>query len=316
MKKIRQSIKALRLCALFTALLMLLCGCTLPDELQFLLSDAYFFDAPSGEPDGQLTLEFLYVGQADCTLIRFPSGETMLVDGGNDADGDGIADYLLRRGIDRLDYVVGTHPHEDHIGGLDKIISRLSVGAVYAPELPDNLVPDTRNYADFLSAAQDSCCGVTYLSAGERLYTADALAVDCLSPDSRDVFSDLNNYSIVLRITYGEDAFLLMGDAEQTVEKILLREGCELQADLLKVGHHGSHSSSGGRFLRVVDPDYAVISCGVDNSYGFPHTETMDALAKEGAQVYVLSTVGSVTATSHGDGITVQSDAGLLLDAA
>lgn len=310
MKKCKMKVAIFALCL---AVVMLFSGCEMLYELDAMLGYDPYSDAPTGEPDGRLTLEFLYVGQADCTLILLPSGETMLVDGGNDGDGEDIADYLSGRGIERLDHVICTHPHEDHVGGLDKILNVLDAGRVYMPELPSSVEPDTRNFDDFLAAAE-YYGGVTYLAAGDRVYEGQGLTVDCLSPDPQDVFSDLNNYSIVLKLTYGEDEILLMGDAEQTAEDILLMGGYDLEADLLKAGHHGSSTSSGAQFIRAVEPDYAIISCGVENSYGFPHEETMEILDEVDAEIYVMSEVGSVIATTDGDGIMIETDPTLNLD--
>lgn len=287
------------------------CGCELSEVYGGIFASSGSY---SGEPDGQLILRFLYVGQADCTLISLPTGETLLVDGGNDGDGDNIAGYIEDLGIERLDYVVNTHPHEDHLGGLDKILNRIDTGHIYTPDLPSSAKPDSRNYKDFIEAAESKDCGIDYLSAGERLYQGGGVTIDCLSPDSRDVFSKLNDYSIVLMISYGEDSFLLMGDAEETAEEIILRSGADVEADLIKVGHHGSSTSSSVRFVNAVDPDYAVISCGIDNSYGFPHSETLKTYDAVGSKVYVTADCGSVMAVSKGDGITVTADKSVYLD--
>lgn len=263
-------------------------------------------------PDGKLTAEFLYVGQADCTLLTLPDGDKLLIDGGNNADGDLIADYIENSGVEKLDHVVCTHPHEDHIGGLDKIISRFEVEHIYMPQLDKSAEPDTKNYKDFLEVAERKECGVSYLAAGERLLDEDGVTVDCLSPENADVFSDLNNYSIVLKVVFGENEILLMGDAEDKVEDILLRSKANLDADILKVGHHGSSSSSTRDFVDAVSPETAIISCGKENTYGFPHEETMEALA--GIDIYDMSQTGSVRIVSDGKVYTVTTDKNLNLD--
>lgn len=300
MKRRFNSALTARLTVLALTFVILFCGCEFTGTI-------FTESGGAGEPEGLLTLDFLYVGQADCTLVTLPTGEYMLVDGGNDADGEKVADYLEDIGVDRLDYVVNTHPHEDHLGGLDKILSRFEAGKIYAPDLPPSAEPDTKNYKDFVKAAEKQC-GITNLSAGERLIEENGITVDCLSPDSRDIFSNLNDYSIVLRITYGGDSFLLMGDAEKTAEDIILRSGAEVSADLIKAGHHGSSTSSSEKFIEKVSPDYAVISCGKDNSYKFPHSETIQTYSAVGAETLVTYDVGSVRAVSDGNGITVTAD--------
>jgi competence protein ComEC len=288
------------------------CGC----DLDFASSgqNAGISYSDRFEETGELILRFLYVGQADCTLISLPDGTTLLVDGGNDSDGEEIAGYIKSLGIDRLDLVVATHPHEDHIGGLDKILKEFPAGAIYAPELPASAEPDTKNYRDFVAAAKGQDCGLSALAAGQTMYNAGGVTIDCLSPDARDVYSDLNNYSIVLRITYGNQNFLLMGDAETEVESVLLHEGYTLSATLIKAGHHGSKTSSSQKFIAAVSPEFAILSCGRENTYGFPHAQTLKTFAAMGTQVFSLSECGSVFAVCDGIGTTVTEYGELNLD--
>lgn len=306
MKKFTLKIAAL---ALSVAMLFSLSGCTL--DLGGMFNSSTYQSVQTGE--GILEIRFLYVGQADCSLVTMPDGTTMLVDGGNDSDGGRIADYLEAIGVESLDFVVSTHPHEDHLGGLDKILERFEAGAVYVPEMPDSALPDTVNYKDFVKAAEKQECGLTEISAGEQLYSGDGITVDCLSPDSRDVYSDLNNYSIVLRVRHGQNSFLLMGDAEYEVEELLRRSG-DISADVIKVGHHGSKTSSGKKFIKAVSPSYAVISCGIDNKYGFPNDKTIETLESVGAEIFVMSECGSVFFESDGSEITRTIQPNLLLD--
>lgn len=289
------------------------CGC----DLNFTASDGVEITCSgSVEGTGELTLRFLYVGQADCTLVSLPDGKTLLVDGGNDSDGKKIVGYIESLGIERLDMVVATHPHEDHIGGLDKILEAFPAGAIYAPALPASAEPDTKNYREFTAAAKAQACGLSTAAAGQMLYDANGVQILCLSPDARDVYSDMNNYSIVLKITYGSRSFLLMGDAENEVESVLLHEGYALSADLIKAGHHGSKTSSFKAFIQAVSPGYAILSCGRKNSYGFPHAKTLETFAAAGTQVFTLSESGSVFAVSDGKNLTLTEHSEIDLDSA
>jgi competence protein ComEC len=238
----------------------------------------------------------------------------MLIDGGNNNDGSPLSSYLKSCGVKTIDYLVATHPHEDHIGGLDNIIDQFKIGQIYAPLLPDSDLPSTKTYKDFIKSAESKYYDVTYLTAGDIIYSDDELKIACLSPSKDDIFSNINNYSIVLKINYGASSFLLAGDAENIAESIMLSSGYDLSANLLKMGHHGSSSSSSAEFLAAVNPDYAIISCGVNNSYNHPSEKTLKSLNDVGAQVYRTDKDGSITAVSNGSTITLTSDETLNLD--
>ena len=297
---------------LILVLILNLCAC---DGLSELVS-GYMGGAEPFVSDGTLTVRYLYVGQADCTLITLPDGKTLLIDGGNDGDGKGIAKYIKGLGIEKLDFVVGTHPHEDHIGGLDKIINEIPCGKIYAPDVPKSAQPDTANYKDFVKAAMNQECRITNIEKGESIYESGDIRIDCFSPDSADIYSDLNNYSIVLKITYGNTSFLMMGDAEHEIETLLEKSGADISADVIKAGHHGSATSSRKSFVKKVAPDYAIISCGIDNTYDFPKKKTMEVFESLGIETFVLSETGTVFAISDGNTVTMQEHKEINLDSA
>lgn len=246
-----------------------------------------------------LEIHFLDVGQADSILVRLPDGRTLLIDGGNNADGPQVVSYLKARGIKRLDWVIATHPHEDHVGGLDAVLDAFEAGKVYAPRATTN----TRAYEDFLLAVQREGLKITEARAGVALSTGPDITAVFVAPNGTG-YDDLNNYSAVLRLTYKQTSFLFAGDAEAESEAEMLRAGRVLKADVLKVGHHGSDSSTTPAFLKAVSPSYAVISVGAGNDYGHPSPDTLARLAEAGAQVFRTDLQGTIVATSDGRKIT------------
>lgn len=246
------------------------------------------------------TLEVTYidVGQGDAALLQC-EGQTMLIDAGTNSGANDLVAYLASVGISSLDYVVGTHPHEDHIGGLDAVIKNLNVSTVWMPYVQH----DTKTFEDVLLAIQLKGLSVNVPAVGSTYQLGDAL-ITVLGPIS-DTYDDLNNYSIILRVDHGNNSFLFMGDAEQLAENELLASGANLDADVLKVGHHGSSTSSSQVFIDAVQPQYAVISCGSDNSYGHPHAETMNTLQASGATILRTDESGSIKIISDRNSLIV-----------
>ena len=253
------------------------------------------------QPDiEQLKVHFLDVGQADSILLQVPGGKNILVDAGNNDDGSLVTGYLNQLGIKKIDFLVGTHPHEDHIGGMDNVIKAFEIGKVFMP----NKTNTTKTYEDVLLALKAKNLKITNAKAGVSLLEQDNIKINFIAPN-KTKYEDLNNWSAVLHVQYGDTAFLLTGDAEQLSEKEMLAAGANLKADVLKIGHHGSSSSTSQKFFNAVIPKYAVISVGKDNDYGHPHKETLTKLSKAEIKLYRTDLNGTVVFTSDGKNINV-----------
>jgi competence protein ComEC len=242
---------------------------------------------------GELKVSFIDVGQADSILLQ-QGDKFMLIDAGNNGDVQTVKDYLTSQGVKELQYFIGTHKDEDHIGGADGVINSLKVGKVYFPKQ----VATTQTYKDFVTAVKNKGLSLTVPKVGEQFKLGEA-AVTVLAPNSSE-YEDSNDYSIVVKVTFGSTTFLLTGDAEALSEKELVASGKDLSATLLKVGHHGSLTSTSQAFLDKVNPKFAVISAGAGNKYGHPAQETMDKLKAKGVQVFRTDEQKTIIATSNG----------------
>ncbi len=252
--------------------------------------------------DGTLTAYFLDVGQGDCSLFVLPDGKTLLVDAGNRGDGDEIADYISKMNVDRLDYVIATHPHADHIGGMSEVIDSLDIGQVFAPRIAADDVPTTKSYEDFLLSVKNKELKLTAAKADTVLFEGEDYRADCLSPTKTD-YDNLNNYSVSIKLTFGIHSFVLTGDAERLIENEILKTS-SVDCDVYKVAHHGSSGSNSPEFLKALSPEYAIISCGEDNSYGHPHSQTLSALNNLPQKPEILRTDQNKTICITTDGKT------------
>lgn len=249
--------------------------------------------------EGELRVSFIDVGQGDSEFIELPNGETLLIDAGTNETGADVVNYIESLGYSSIDYVVGTHPHEDHIGGLDDVIRTFDVESVYMPKV----TADTKTFEDVLDAVDEKGLTINTAKAGVTLVDGDGLSVKMLAP-VLDEYDNTNDYSAVIRIVYDDTSFIFMGDAEQYAEDLITGD---VDSDVLKVGHHGSSTSTGEAFLERVSPSYAVISCGLGNSYGHPHIETMEKLGSLGIPVFRTDEMGTVVATSDGSEISFRT---------
>ena len=243
-----------------------------------------------------LAVHFLDVGQGDAIFVQMPDGQTMLIDAGDD-DGAAILDYIKSLKCDKITYVVATHPHLDHIGGMADVLEGISVEKFYMPKISSS----TRAFERMLTAVKEEGCGIITAKAGVTILDTAALKITIIAP-VKNYYKDVNNYSAVIKLTYKNNTFLFTGDAGALSESQIISD---IDADVLKVGHHGSSDSSSDDFLLKVSPEYAVISCGKGNSYGHPHAETLQKLKKSGAKIYRTDLSGTIVMTSNGKTINV-----------
>lgn len=245
----------------------------------------------------KLVVHFLDVGQGDSAFIEFPNDECMLIDAGTSDCDDIIIDTVESYGYSRIDYIIATHPHADHIGAMSSVIDYFDIGEIYMPNISSN----SKTFENLLQTISDNGLQVNTACADKIINTESELEIEFFSPQPNMTYDDLNNYSAVLKITYGDDAFLFTGDAENIAEADMMDlYSNELDCDVLKVGHHGSDSSSSEEFLNAATPQYAVISCGNHNSYGHPHKETLNRLESMGTKVYRTDKQGTITFISDG----------------
>lgn len=248
----------------------------------------------------KLKVHYIDVGQGDSTFIQLPNGETMLIDGGTRGAGSDLIEYLDKQNVKKIDYIIATHPHEDHIGGLVEVINKYTVGKIYMPEVTHT----TKVFENLLLAIQNKDKKISKAVAGEVILDKDRLNIKIIAPEKGFDDSNLNNYSVVIKLDYINNSFLFTGDAEVKSENIILDRGYDIRADVLKLGHHGSDTSTTPDFLDKVKPKYGVISAGKDNKYGHPNKSTIDNLVTRNIEIYRTDLEGTIIAISDGKRIS------------
>ena len=247
-----------------------------------------------------LKVHYLDVGQGDSIFVELPNNETMLIDAAESYQSENIINYLKNLNYQKIDYVIGTHPHTDHIGGLKNIINTFEIGKIYMPKV----VSTTKTYESLLMAIKDKNLKINTAKAGTSIIDTDTLKINILAPNN-SIYTELNNYSVVTKITYGTTKFLFMGDAEKLSENEIKEN---VTADVIKIGHHGSNTSSSIDFIKKVNAKYGIISVGLNNKYNLPKEETITNWENSGTKIYLTSTNGTIRASSDGTNIKIESE--------
>jgi len=255
-------------------------------------------------PKGALQITFFDVGQGDAALVQFPNGKTMLVDGGPPESASALLGKLRQLKVNRIDYMVASHPHSDHIGGFVKVLGAFPVGEVW----DSGFVYDSPVYLDYLRAVKRRGAKFRTVGKGYSLAPAPRCQIEVFAPSKpflRGTRSDANNASIVMRLRFGKVRVLFTGDIEREGRARLYRQGADLRAEVLKVAHHGSYNGTDMALLNRVRPRIAIISCGFRNIYGHPHKEALQALQRAGVTVYRTDWHGDITVRVQDDRLQV-----------
>ncbi|MBE6960570.1 MAG: MBL fold metallo-hydrolase [Ruminococcaceae bacterium] len=249
------------------------------------------------QPQGQFIVHFIDLGQSDSILLEY-EGHFGLIDGGYANTSDKLLDYLEDQDVEKLDLVVSTHMHGDHIGGLPAVLEAYEVGVLWHSR--QTYYSDAYDKLLYYADQQDTLVEKPVVT---QLFLLGDVQLELLGPLQKS-YTDINNSSLVIMASYGENRFLFTGDMRHEAEKELVEAGTNLKADVLKVGHHGSYTSTSYLFLRTVQPDYAVIQCGRNNEYGHPHSEPMSRLRDADVDIYRNDKLGTVIAVCDGKNIT------------
>lgn len=246
-----------------------------------------------------LTVHYIDVGQGDSELIQI-NNKNLLIDAGPKDAEDKVVSYLKTQNITKLDYIIATHPHDDHIGGMLEVLKNFKVNEFIAPKIYNP--PTTSTFKDLITTLKNKNMKITVLKPGDYINLGENVQCEILAP-SKTYYENLNNYSIVVKITYKNSKFLFTGDAEEESEKEVLNNGFDVSCDVLKIGHHGSKTASSDKFLKEASPKIAVISCGKNNDYGHPHKTTLDKLNSINCKIYRTDLNGDIVIISDGNNI-------------
>lgn len=298
----RKSINSKSFIGMIAVILILLAVIVGRNNTDFLSSSSPVDDDKDTVYSETVKVHFIDVGQGSSTLVQ--CGNTgMLIDAGEREYGDDVVAYLKKVGIEKLNYVVASHPHSDHIGGMIDVLNSFKVDNIILPKLTKINIPTTKLYEKFMQTILDRKINVIEAKYGEN-YSAGAVQLHILGPNEQ--VKDLNNMSVICRIKANKTWFLLPGDAEKQEMGTVNKKGANLKCDVIAMGHHGSRTSLDKNFLSAADPDVAVISCGKNNSYGHPHEETITYLKSNHIEYYRTDYAGNVVFDCDKDGYVIE----------
>lgn len=296
MLKIKTNSKLiLKLTALFAVICLALCSCS----VNINVNSSSLENKSTTPASGTLSVHYLDVGQGDSIFIELPNKKCMLIDAGENMYGKSITEYITNLGYSKIDYLVATHPHADHIGSMAYVVNHNDIGEIYMPKVATT----TKTYEKLLTAISDKGLKVKSAKAGMNIVDDGDFSIDILAPVTIEE-DDLNNCSIILKMNYKGDSFLFLGDAEK---KELETVTADMSAEVLKVGHHGSRTSTTKALLEEVNPKYAVISLGKGNSYGHPHKSTLELLDEFNVETYRTDQDGTIVISTEGSGVTIKT---------
>lgn len=241
-----------------------------------------------------MKVHFLDAGQGDSILVQ-SEGENLLIDAGTNEDEEMVVSYLKEQGVERLDYVIATHPHIDHIGGMDAVIETFPVGTCFLPEE----TYDTESFQEVLTALDEMDVKIRHPEFMENYEIGSGRFV-FITPDSGRQYEDINDSSLGIRLTNGTHSFLLCGDISRRIEAEILDSGISIQSDVMKLNHHGSRDANSWKFLKAASPSFIVITCGTRNEFGHPNEKVMKRVEKLGAGVFRTDLQGTVVFESDG----------------
>ena len=261
--------------------------------------------AAAPKAGAKLKIHYIDGGQGDSEFIELPNGQCMLIDAGIPEQGPNVVNYIKNLGHNKIDYIICTHPHADHIGGMTDVINSFNIGSIYMPRTSDSDTPTTKVYRNLLAAIQSKELSIHTAKAGVNIINSGNLSANLIAPCGTD-YHDLNQYSAVVKVTYGANRFLFMGDAGRISESQIT---ADVSADVLKVGHHGSNTATSPSFLNKVHPKYTILEVGKNNSYGLPSANTLNKLQSIGATIYRTDNDGTIIFTSDSKIITIDKKA-------
>lgn len=255
------------------------------------------------EASRKLEVSYLNVGQGDSAYIKVNDFD-ILIDAGPRSDVDSLMEQLEKKNIDDFEMIIATHPHEDHIGGMTKVFERYDVKSFYMPKVTHT----TKTFENMINAVANEGIKIQTIKDEMSFELGEGAKLDVYSP-IYESYEEFNDYSPIMKLTFGETELVFTGDAEAHAEQdVIAKYPNDLSADVLKFGHHGSSTSSTDEFVQAVSPEYGIISCGIDNKYGHPHRETLDKIIKYNIKAYRTDTQGQINLASDGKNIVIKTE--------